>query len=150
MISQPLRTTLPSGRWLRLLDHTKRNLARLFSILRVVGVFRFTIRQDSLNKLLVLEFTLNDRRHLEAAEGWLGLGDWEEANEELENITPSLRVHPEVLGVRFQIYALAEKWECGVEVARAISELMPDNPFGHFHLAFSLHELKERKKHTTF
>jgi len=29
-----------------------------------------------------------DNKHLEAAEGWLGLGNWLEANEELENITP--------------------------------------------------------------
>ena len=49
------------------------------------------------------EFTISDRRHLEAAEGWLGLGSWEEAKDELDNITPQLRGHPEVLGVRFQI-----------------------------------------------
>ena len=92
------------------------------------------------------EFTLNDKRYLEAAEGWLEVGDWEEANAELENITPQLRGHPEVLGVRFQVYAKAEKWEYAVEIARAISELIPQNPFGHFHLAYSLHELKRTKE----
>ncbi len=29
-----------------------------------------------------------DHGFLEAAQGWLGLGDWHEANEELERITP--------------------------------------------------------------
>jgi hypothetical protein len=36
-------------------------------------------------KLLMPEFTINDKRHLKAAEGWLELGLWQEANEELEN-----------------------------------------------------------------
>jgi tetratricopeptide (TPR) repeat protein len=94
----------------------------------------------------MIEFSLNDKRHLEAAEGWLGLGNWLEANDELDNITPQFRGRPEVLGVRFQIYASAEKWECAVEIARAISDLIPDNPFGHFHFAFSLHELKRTKE----
>jgi len=62
------------------------------------------------------EFTIIDKRHLEAAEGWLGLGIWQEANEELEHLTPQLRSHPEVLGVRFQIYAKAEKWEYAIEI----------------------------------
>jgi tetratricopeptide (TPR) repeat protein len=109
-------------------------------------VFRFTIGPGCLKKLLMLEFTISDKRHLEAAEGWLGLGDWAEANEELENITPQLRGHPQVLGVRFQIYAKAKKWEYAVEIARAISDLLPENPFGHFHLAYSLHELKRTKE----
>ena len=33
---------------------------------------------------------LPDQRHLDAAEGWLGLGDYLTANEELENITQSV------------------------------------------------------------
>jgi len=32
-------------------------------------------------------FTIQDTRHLDAAEGWLGLGDHLAANEELEHIT---------------------------------------------------------------
>ena len=33
---------------------------------------------------------LPDQRHLDAAEGWLGLGDHLAANEELEEISPQL------------------------------------------------------------
>jgi hypothetical protein len=38
--------------------------------------------------------------------GWSnsGLGDHVAANEELENITPQLRVHPDVLEIRWQIF----------------------------------------------
>src|ERR1017187_3279090 len=41
-----------------------------------------------------------DSHHLSAAIGWLGLGNWREANEELEKITSELRGHPDVLEVR--------------------------------------------------
>jgi hypothetical protein len=42
-----------------------------------------------------------DALHFQAAGGWLELGNWREANEELENITPALRAHPDVLAVRW-------------------------------------------------
>jgi predicted Zn-dependent protease len=92
------------------------------------------------------ELELQDRRHLEAAQGWLGLGNVLEANEELENITPEMRAHPDALCVRWQVYAGARKWEMAAEVARGISIVMPDSPFGWIHWACSLHELKRTKE----
>jgi tetratricopeptide (TPR) repeat protein len=89
---------------------------------------------------------LNDQRHLEGAQGWLGLGNWLEANEELEQITPQMRAHPDVLLVRWHVYATAKKWEMAAEIARAITELLPENSFGWVHWAFSLHELKRTKE----
>ena len=49
--------------------------------------------------------------HLEAAQGWLELGNHEEANEELELIDAPLRSHPDVLEVRWGIYAKVKNWE---------------------------------------
>ena len=72
-----------------------------------------------------------DTKHLEAAEGWLELGNWREANEELENITPQLRAHPFVLEMRWKIYSKAKKWEGAVEIARALSEMLPENSWGY-------------------
>jgi tetratricopeptide (TPR) repeat protein len=83
-----------------------------------------------------------DSLHLQAAQGWLELGNHIEANEELEKITPQLRSHVDVLVVRWAIYAAANKWELAIEVARIIAQLMPESPFGWIHWAFSLHELK--------
>src|ERR1039458_8915528 len=57
---------------------------------------------------------LQDRRYLEAAEGWLGLGNFLEANEELECITPQMRAHPDVLCMRWNVYAQAKKWKMAV------------------------------------
>jgi tetratricopeptide (TPR) repeat protein len=83
-----------------------------------------------------------DQRFLDAAEGWLGLGNPIEANEEIERITPEMRAHPDVLCVRWQIYAAAKKWEQAAEIAKIISEILPDVPFGCIHMAYALHELK--------
>lgn len=90
--------------------------------------------------------TRPDILHLEAAQGWLGLGNWHEANEELDQIAPRMRAHPDVLCVRYEVYAAAGKWEMAAEIARAISELVPHDPFGWVHFAYSLHVLKRTKE----
>lgn len=59
---------------------------------------------------------LPDTHHLAAAQGWLQLGNHVEANEELEQIAPSLRSHPDVLELRWQIYAKAEKWDACLDI----------------------------------
>ena len=87
-----------------------------------------------------------DNQHLEAAEGWLELGNYLEANEELEKITPQLRAHPHVLEMRYKIYAAANRWEEAVEIAQTLSERLPDNSWGFIHYAYSLHELKRTKE----
>jgi tetratricopeptide (TPR) repeat protein len=85
---------------------------------------------------------LPDQRHLDAAEGWLSFGDIQSANEELAQISPDLRAHPHVLELRYQIYAETKRWDLAVEMARIMAESLPNIPWGHFHLAYSLHELK--------
>ena len=82
-----------------------------------------------------------DENHLQAAEGWLELGNSHEANEELERITPGLRAHPAVLDLRWQIYARAKKWSACLDIATAITKLVPKSPAGWIHLSYTLHEL---------
>ena len=93
-----------------------------------------------------MELGLNDQRQLNAAEGWLELGDWRQANEELELITPEMQEHPFVLCVRWGIYAKAGKWELSAEVAQEITVATPDNAWGFIHWAYNLHELKRTKE----
>src|SRR5207342_1439945 len=83
-----------------------------------------------------------DHRHFQAAQGWFELGDWQSANDELENITPQLRAHPDVLKVRFGIYSAAKHWELALVVAEALAKHSPDEPEGWIHRSFALHELK--------
>ena len=68
-----------------------------------------------------------DQRRLEAAEGWIELGNWREANQELENISARNRAHPDVLRVRWTIYCEAGKWEGAYEIAQTISYLVPND-----------------------
>ena len=63
--------------------------------------------------------------HLEAAQGWLELGNHEEANEELELIDAPLRSHPDVLEVRWGIYAKVKDWEACLHIAKAMVKLDP-------------------------
>jgi len=88
-------------------------------------------------------FSSPNSHHLAAAQGWLELGDYLSANEELEKIEPGLRVHPDVLEVRWQIYAKEKKWDVCVDIAGALVAKAPERPFGWVHRSFALHELKQ-------
>ncbi|MDX1951715.1 MAG: tetratricopeptide repeat protein [Verrucomicrobiota bacterium] len=66
-----------------------------------------------------------EKFRLDAAEGWLLLGNPIEANEELEAITSEHRFHPLVLAMRWQVYAAANWWEAAWVVAQALCDLCP-------------------------
>jgi predicted Zn-dependent protease len=83
----------------------------------------------------------DDARKLSNAQGWFELGSWQEANDALEQITPALRVHPEVLELRCHIYAAARRWENCIVVADALTDQLPDRPTGWLLLAAAEHGL---------
>src|SRR3954471_23557178 len=92
------------------------------------------------------ELPRRDRFHLEASEGWLGLADCASADAELDEITVQLRDHPDVLLMRHKIFSQAKRWEPAAEVAQALCRMAPDEPYGWFHLAYALHELKRTEE----
>ena len=81
------------------------------------------------------------RRHVDAAEGWVGLGSLQDAADELELISPRLRAHPDVLNVRFKIFSAAEKWDACLDVATTLARLAPDRCDSWMCFAFSLRKL---------
>jgi tetratricopeptide (TPR) repeat protein len=81
-----------------------------------------------------------DSVHLRAAEGWLGLGNHIEADVELDKITLELRTHPDVLEVRWEIYARAKRWEACVDIADAIIKLDTNRAGAWIHRSVALHE----------
>ena len=85
-------------------------------------------------------------QHLQAVEGWLGLGNWREAEAELAHIDPKYRTHPFVLEMRYKIYEQAGNWDQAVAMAEHLRTTLPDNQWGHFYLAYSLHELKRTQE----
>jgi len=94
----------------------------------------------------VSELEKIDRVHLDAAEGWIGLGNFNEANEELEQIAPEHRARPDVLEVGWHIYAHAKKWVKCLDVAAAIIKAAPHRPEGWVHRSFALHELNRTQE----
>ena len=82
-----------------------------------------------------------NQHHLTAAEGWLELGNHLEANDELEKIEASLRTHPDVLELRWQIFATAKKWEECVLIGNALVDTAPARPDSWIHRSYALHEL---------
>lgn len=88
-------------------------------------------------------FTHPDAKRLDAAEGWLELGNFTEALRELEFISQPCRDHPEVLEVRWKIYAAGKQWRSCLEVAEALSEAAPERPNGWLCLAHTLHQLED-------
>ena len=87
-----------------------------------------------------------DSMHLEAAQGWLELGNHEEANEELELIDAPLRSHPDVLEVRWDIYAKVKNWEACLDIGKAMVKLDPRRFTGWINRSFALHELKRTQE----
>lgn len=83
-----------------------------------------------------------DHHHSKAAEGWLELGNFVEAAAELEKIAPHLRAHHDVLQLRYELHAQADRWESALEIVSTLVLLFPINPNNWIHRSFALHELK--------
>lgn len=82
-----------------------------------------------------------EHRHVDAAKGWCELHAFAEANAELEAVTPESRAHPDVLEVRWQMYANQERWEEALDVANAFMRKTADRPEGYIYVASTLHGL---------
>ena len=55
----------------------------------------------------------------------------------MENVTPSLRAHPDVLRMRFQVYSTAPHWELALVVAEALCDLAPNDLNALIHRSFA-------------
>jgi Tfp pilus assembly protein PilF len=95
-------------------------------------------RSSHANRRQMKDLSAEDRRRLSAAEGWISLGNVGEANAELEAITAGVRSHPEVLQVRWYVFAKAEQWEACVDIAATLTQLRPRQRFGWIHLVAAL------------
>jgi tetratricopeptide (TPR) repeat protein len=82
-----------------------------------------------------------DLHYLNAAQGWLGLGNPTEAKADLNRISPAHATHPDVLAVRWQIHAKLKNWDASYTVAQALVSLAPDRPSSWVYLAFSTRRL---------
>lgn len=88
-----------------------------------------------------MEFSHEDRMALQRAEGWLELRLPLEAVEELEEIQPAMRAHPDVLKLRYSVYSAAKKRDMALEIANCLHRQLPDDPYGGVHAAVALYRL---------
>ena len=68
-----------------------------------------------------------DQQYWQAAVGYVELGMFQDANDQLEEIDPFNRAAPEVLAVRLAIYHGLKKWELMREIAKRLAEFQPND-----------------------
>jgi tetratricopeptide (TPR) repeat protein len=87
-----------------------------------------------------------DSHHLNAAVGWIELGNVTEAKVELARIPASGRNHPDVLEAEWRIHAAERDWPAALDAARVLVNSDSDNPSGWIHQSYSLHELNQTRE----
>jgi predicted Zn-dependent protease len=79
---------------------------------------------------------------LEPFNGYLALGMYNEANDELERLPAELKTHPAVLSSRLNLLMEMRRWEDGAILGRSLFKLWPDECSFYVRTAFCLHEMK--------
>ena len=87
------------------------------------------------------ELEARDRYHVSAAEGWLGLGNFEEGRKELLKVSRQAAEHPEVLRVCLKFLAALRDWKELVKAAQLLCSIEPNIVEGWLYLAGALHFL---------
>lgn len=95
---------------------------------------------------MTTELFIEDVHHLNAAKGWIELGNHVEAYHELEKIAPIHRSEPDVLELRWQIYTLEGRRDCALPIAQALVKAAPDRYCGWIWVSYSLNELFRTKE----
>src|SRR3954469_5695750 len=81
--------------------------------------------------------------YVSAAIGWLELGNVAEAKTELQRIEPEYLSYPQVLELRWLICAEEQRWQEGLDIARALLQGAPESPAGWLHQAYALRRVPD-------
>lgn len=83
-----------------------------------------------------------NHHHVNAASGWLELGNPDEARAELAKIPDDQLEHPDVLAVRWRLHASEDDWGKALEVSRRHVLAQPSAAEAWINQSYSLHELQ--------
>lgn len=89
---------------------------------------------------------MKEERHITAALGYLELGMFEEAVEELHCLPAERLGHPGILQLESTIQIRGEQYEQALEISTHLCQVSPDNPMPWLDRAFCLHELKRTEE----
>jgi predicted Zn-dependent protease len=81
-----------------------------------------------------------DNHRLEAAVGWLALGNATEARAELVSMSTDSRQMPEVLDFEWELLAKEKSWEEAATIADSRVQLTPGEPTAWIQRSYALHE----------
>jgi tetratricopeptide (TPR) repeat protein len=83
-----------------------------------------------------------DQHRFNAAQGWLELGDTEQALLELNEMSPCVSDELPVLQFAWMLHAHRKDWSSALECAQRLLDFHPQDHSGWVDLSFSLHELR--------
>jgi hypothetical protein len=95
----------------------------------------------SVEPLPMEELGFPDRHYVQAAEGWLGLGDPAEAERELACLSPAAAGHPSALEALWRLHSARSAWSDALGTAQRHIEAAPHEAAGWIHQSYCLHEL---------
>ena len=87
-----------------------------------------------------------DKFHVDAASGWIGLGDLDSARAELEQISPEILSHPAVLMVQGELLFAEKNWEPLLPLTETLLGRFPKLDFLWINRSYALHELKRTRE----
>jgi Flp pilus assembly protein TadD len=87
-----------------------------------------------------------DNHFLDAATGWLMLGNLVESRIEFQQVHPSLSEHPLVLDFEWRLLAQEERWSDAVVAGERLLRVNPDDVNAWVHRSYALHELRRTRE----
>ena len=87
-----------------------------------------------------------DTHYLNAATGWLMLGDVAEARSEFNQIRLAMRTHPQVLDFEWRLLARERRWLAAADVGERLVQACPDDANAWVHRSYALHELQRTRE----
>ena len=92
------------------------------------------------------KLTPPDSHHVNAASGWLELGNPAEASAELAKVASTHAHHPVVLELGWRICAAEHNWPDALAAARRLVQVHPEDATGWIHQSYCLHEMRRTRE----
>ena len=87
-----------------------------------------------------------DQLHLSAASGWIGLGDFDSARDEMNGLSAAAKKHSQALLVQSEYHFAAEEWDLLLPLADEMVRQFPEHDCLWINRSYALHELKRTQE----